>query len=203
METCFNLGYGGWCAITPPDDINYKYCDFKGVTGLKNQSSSLIMFQVLSARVNKKNNIPSIKSFYLPKSDFSNSAKSSIRVGYGTCHFEGEISFELTNATLKLLTINEEGNYGKMFHPNALFHLQFFDGKNTCTLYNCMWSNFSINCQPGALVTCSLSFQSNNGYNQNLCIINQDLMKEYYFDYKDLLIPYWKTGSPNMVKFQL
>jgi hypothetical protein len=37
METCFNLGYGGWCAITPPDKINYKYFDANvtGATGLK------------------------------------------------------------------------------------------------------------------------------------------------------------------------
>jgi hypothetical protein len=64
-----------------------------------------------------------------------------------------------------------------MFKQDALFHVQFFDGKNTCTIYNCAWNNFSINCQPGALVTGSLSFQSNNGYQENLLISNQDLNK--------------------------
>jgi hypothetical protein len=45
------------------------------------------MFQVLSAKVSKIFNVPTMNSFYLPKSDFSNAVKSSIRLGYGTCSF--------------------------------------------------------------------------------------------------------------------
>jgi hypothetical protein len=63
-----------------------------------------------------------------------------------------------------LPTINSGGQYMGIFSPLSLFDVLFFDGKNRCCIGNCMWTNISINCQPGALVTASISFQSNNNF---------------------------------------
>ena len=236
----FKIGYNGWVAITKPDTTQTyankartaSTCenfdsDFKSYSDKK--KSPLLFLQVLSASVTKQVNIPLLNSYYKPfnlvESDARDStsqgddnlkeSKSSIKAGYGTVTFSGQVDFEMTQGALSLLSNNTSSgtqltgvdynsSYGDFFSRQHVFHMQFFDGNRTCTLLNCVWNNFSINCQPNSLVTASLSFQSNNGFNSELFIANKDLRSDYTFDDTDLLIPYWQTGNDTeMTRFNV
>ena len=214
----FEIGYNGWVIMSKPKNINY--INKNGQTGEQSYLTSfsdignedIIILQVNSASITKSVNVPTINAYYLPfqtdDQDQLKEVKSLIRTGYGTATFSGSIDFDMTYGALKLLDVSskdaldfqEDVDYGNMFKRNSVFHVQFFDGQNTCTVYNCVWNSFSINCQANSLVTCSLSFQSNNGYCEDLLIDRKQLKPvsstndAFEFDENDLLIPYWQTG---------
>ena len=222
MDNQFHVGYNGWVAITIPNKINYVNKntspgneDFNNIPYIGNDGTlgtvETIMFQVNSANVTRAVNVPTINAYYLPfqtnDQEKLKEVKSSIRCGYGTVSFSGNIDFDMTYGALKLLTVDQKLNndedytYGSMFQRRSLFHIQFFDGMHTCTLYNCVWNSFSINCQANSLITGSLAFQSNNGYCENLMITkNKDVLDgsssqfSFDFDQNDLLIPYWQAA---------
>lgn len=221
MDNQFHVGYNGWVAITIPDKINYVNKNespgsenFDDIPYIGNDDDlgddiEIVMFQVNSASVTRSVNVPTINAYYLPfqtdDEDKMKEVKSSIRCGYGTVSFSGNIDFDMTYGALKLLTADKNKTYGSMFQRSSLFHVQFFDGMHTCTLYNCVWNSFSISCQANSLITGSLAFQSNNGYCENLMITkNKDVTEEagngtsssqmLDFDQNDLLIPYWQTA---------
>ena len=192
MDTQYKLGYGSWCGVSS------LHADYKSACTSINK-----YVQATSASVTKSFSVPTMNSYYLPKSGADNTAKSLIRLGYGTCAFNGQISFQLTKNMLDfLLPKNEGGKYAGIFSPLNLFDVLFFDGKQRCRIGNCMWTNISINCQPGALVTASISFQSNNNFKQNLQIDTTDGGSQYDPDNFEL-IPYWQTGDDDMIQFQL
>lgn len=239
----FKIGYNGWVAITKPNTTQTyankakasSTCeDFKSDFNSDDsdeEESPLLFLQVLSASVTKQVNVPLLNSYYKPFNlvtsesedagtgwDDGNlkESKSSIKAGYGTVTFSGQIDFEMTQGALSLLSnnitlseaqlteVDYDSYYGDFFSRQHVFHMQFFDGNRTCTLLNCVWNNFSINCQPNSLVTASLSFQSNNGFNPELFIVNKDLREDYTFDDADLLIPYWQTGNDTeMIRFNV
>lgn len=193
MDTQYRLGYGSWCGVS---DLHANYKSSCATSVNK-------YVQATSASVTKSFSVPTMNSYYLPNSGVVNTAKSSIRLGYGTCAFNGQISFQLTKDILDfLLPTFDSGKYTGIFSPLNLFDVLFFDGQKRCSIGNCMWTSISINCQPGALVTASISFQSNNNFKQDLQITSTDGGASYDPE-KFKLIPYWQTGDDDMIQFQL
>ena len=130
------------------------------------------------------------------REEYDNGAKSQIRLGKGTYTFSGEISFELTLGALK------EFFHDDFFKRDTLFTVSFFDGQNVCLLVNCVWSNIQIQCSPNSLVTVSISYQSNNGYVDDLQIIKYEIETMSYNE-RDLLIPYWTCGHDGFQEFSI
>ena len=192
-DDIFMIGYGGWARIfqhAAGDKYNYRqpFEDaFEGGT----------LLQVTSANVTRTTNIPELHSYYLPfKESASNSAKSPMLAGRGTYTFSGEISFELTAGTLRNF-LNPP-----FFERNSFFSMAFYDGQNVCAVTNCVWSSCTITCAPGSLVTVSLSYQSNNGYMDDIQVMPWD-GDGLQYDENDLLIPYWTCGHAGFQSFTL
>ena len=221
VDCGFIIGYGGWVVMTPPTPKEYVMAN-KSSNSFGNDK---ILLQATSASITRALNVPTANSYFLPHEGNEKlegrgfgmgvtykEARSPIRLGYGTYAYTGEVSFELTEGALGFLTnssgsansVNfETSEYGNFFKRNSIFELQFFDGTNTCTIYNCVWSSFSISGNPNSAVTASISFQSNNGFKDDLIVENQNRMTEYTFDSDDLLVPYWQCGVPEVESFTL
>ena len=205
IDTGFIVGYGGWCGMTQPSSIKYKE-----VIGTEQAISNLKIFQVTSASISRTMNVPTAQPYFLPLdgSDSSNGksyqeARSPIRTGYGTCSFSGEMSFEVSEAVINMISDSTSSSFGSFFKRSSIFHVQFFDDMKTCSVYNCAWNSFTINGQPNSLVTGILNFQSNNGYSANLHVLNKDVKQGYTFNSNDFLCPYWQTGASGLVDFTL
>ena len=215
IDDGFSLGYNGWAAIALQDSHYFVY-EQEGV--IDSIGGSLV--QVTSASVSKNRNTPQMQGYYTPhdaatavgtfdESEFffeSNSESESgsnssvygpIRCGYGLFTFSGQISFELTRGTLEFL-FNEV-----LFKRDTLFSVQFYDGKKTCTVYNCAWTSISIQGSANSMVNTDISFQTNNGFSENLVIHNMDAREGQMYEDTDFFIPYWQTGSPGIEEFTL
>ena len=188
-SNAFIVGYGGWVMIGTHSNAYVDYGN-QGFGYITPDPVRHKMLQVTSASVTMQRNIPSANSYYLPLDGVINdgtSAKAPILLGEGTYSFSGEISFELTYGVM-----------GKLFNNSFLnrktwFDLIMFDGKRQCSIANCVWSSFGIQCSPNSLVTVSLSFQSNNSYLNELQVRGSSDV-EFLYDKEDLLIPYWSCG---------
>ncbi len=208
----FVIGYGAWVAVSTPSRKSYHDFSEKSTTGSPPAvvGDNAIIAQVNSASITRSLQIPTQNSYYLPfdrQSAARAPAQSQIRLGYGIYSYNGEISFEFTKGMLRFLSnnVNNGGRsmLGESFDRNAIFDVQFFDGKRTCSIYNCVWNSISINAQPNSLVTGSISFQSNNGYHSNLFLYNDNVLPNYRFDDSDLNIPYWETGADEFETFSI
>lgn len=191
----FVVGYGGWAIVHyEPDNSNY----FDGTlqSSLKNIFLGGKMVQVTGASITRSLNLPLQNPYFLPF-DGIGEVKSPIRVAFGTYSFNGDISFELTNGVANDI-------FNRHFYDrNGLFSLQFFDGQNTCTVRNCVWNSLGISCSPGGTVKVSISFQSNNGYEDDLQINSYNLNTMFEYDEDDLLVPYWQCGHEHFEEFNI
>lgn len=161
-----------------------------------------VLCQVTSASINKSYNIPTLNPFYQPFTDSNTSAKSLIRAAYGTCSFSGQITVQLTKGVLnKIFTPGCQNIYDGFFAKNKKFEVIIHDGINEVTISNCMWQSINLQCQPSALVTVSISFQSDNEGNENLNVKKTSMSETYEFS--DNLIPYWQTGADDMLQFNM
>ena len=197
-DDMFVVGYGGW-AILHFEAENSNYYDGpkeKAKSNYKDSYLSGTLVQVSGASISETLNIPSANSYYLPF-DGTGEAKSPMRVAYGTLAYNGDISFDLTEGTASSIFTDS------FYKRNALFSLQFFDGQNTCTVRNCVWSSVNLSCSPGGIVKVSISFQSNNGYLSGLQISDSDLNSSIEYSDSSLLIPYWQCGKEHFLEFTL
>lgn len=180
-EYGFVVGYNGYAQITSCFNVTEWY---------NSKTESYKAVRETSANIMKELNIPTVNSYYLPYNTENDNCNvmSPIRLGQGTCSFNGQISMELSSGCLSFLDINSS-----FIKRNTVFNMQFYDGQNTCTAYNCMWNSIKISCQAESIPTMSISFISNNASNPNLSVSSS---KETYsaFNSNDLLVPYWKTG---------
>lgn len=198
-DDIFMIGYGGWVRVktygrgTDYEDLQRHH----GEAYLKDISKRGTMLQVTGASITRQTNLPTVTSYYLPFHDMEGTARSPMLLGKGTYTFTGDISFEMTYGALKEF-INEE-----FFERDTIFSMSFFDGQNTCVVTNCVWSSFQIQCSPASLVNVSMSFQSNNGYVDDLQVLRQDTDKSIIYDEEDLLIPYWTCGHGGFQEFSV
>lgn len=210
----FSIGYNGWVALALQETPNYLKVPTQEVGSIGG-----LLVHATSASVTKNRTVPTLESYYTPFNaetevgdttpedeqgkpqqpiDLSAApAHSQIRQGYGLFTFSGEVSFELTNGTLNFV-LNPE-----LYKRNSLFSLQFYDGKKTCTVYNCSWTSVSITGQAESMVNVSISFQSNNGYRSDLIISGTDFRAGQFYDDTDFFVPYWRTGRPGIEQFSL
>lgn len=152
---------------------------------------------VTSASINQTYNIPTLNAYYQPYDD--SGAVSLIRAAKGTCAFSGEVSFQLTQNMLnKVLAAMNGTTYTGFFAKSHKFTVDIHDGENSVSLPGCVWTSINIQCQPSSLVTCSISFQSNNSGNESW---SSSSLKSGYDS--SALIPYWNTGDGNMLKFNI
>lgn len=205
----FSVGYNAWCRITKPAKINY--VDRSDAT-TNDTSIGGWMLPVISGNISRSLNVPTVNSYFLPDqlsigsgTSKHSEVKSQIQVGYGVYSFQGSLDFEMTNGMTGLLDVNDDknGEYGVFFRRNSIFHVQFFDGKRTCTVRNCAWSDFSISGSPNSAVRASMNFQSNNGYRSDLDIQKGNVSTGASFDSEDFLLPYWRCGSSDVLDFSL
>lgn len=185
----FIVGYGGWVMIGTHSTAYMDYAN-QGFGYVTPDAATHTMLQVTSASVTKQVNIPTANSYYLPLSGTINdgtSAKAPILLGEGICNFTGEISFELTQGSMNKLFNNS------FLNRKTWFEIIMFDNGKQCSMTNCVWSSFSIQCSPNSLVTVSISFQSNNGY-LSAFQINSSSDTTFLYNKEDLLVPYWSCG---------
>lgn len=206
----FSIGYNGWVALKLQPTSSYLKMTGKGAL-----VSGATLVHATSASISKSRTVPTLESYYTPfnadsEVDAPNSqnlgqeidlnlaaAHSPIRQGYGLFTFSGEVTFELTVGALDFVFNS------LLYKRNSLFSLQFYDGKKTCTVYNCSWTSISINGQPGSMVSVSIGYQSNNGYMENLVISGTDFRTGQVYDDSDFFVPYWRTGRPGIEEFTL
>lgn len=185
----FIVGYGGWVMIGTHSTAYMDYAN-QGFGHVTVDPVRHTMLQVTSASVTKQVNIPTANSYYLPLESTINdtySAKAPILLGGGTCNFSGELSFELTYGAMNKLFTNS------FLNRKTWFEIIMFDNGRQCSMTNCVWSSFSIQCSPNSLVTVSISFQSNNGYLSELQMTSSS-DTTYLYNKEDLLVPYWSCG---------
>ena len=186
----FMVGYGGWVRLERhARGTRYNYQDPFSIAG----EGTLV--QATSASISRTKNIPQVMSYYLPFHDRAGTARSPMLLGDGTYSFNGEVSFELTLGTLREF-VNEE-----FFERDTIFSMSFFDGQNVCSVTNCVWNSLQIQCQPGNLVTMSISYQSNNSYMDALQVQPMAQDNGLIYDENDLLIPYWTCGREHFHEF--
>ena len=191
-EDIFIVGYGGWVRLKMhPRGTYYNYKD------PFNDATDGVMLQVTGASITRQANLPTVNSYYLPFHDAEGTARSQILLGKGTFSFTGEISFEMTQGVLNTF-FNDD-----FFERDTIFSMSFYDGQNVCAVTNCVWSNFSIQCSPGNLVTVSMSYGSNNSHMEELQVYPLDNDDELIYDEHDLLIPYWTCGHEHFQDFSL
>ena len=196
IDVGFIIGYGGWLVMTKPK-ASEKYDEAHGRT-----LGDAVLVPDVSGNVTRALSTPTINSYFLPENGSApvdgvefGQALSPIRVGFGTYQYSGSISYEMTKGMAGMLG-------GDFFNRAALFDVQFYDGRKTCTVRNCSWNSFSVSGQPNSTVSASIGYQSTNGYLNDLDVKSGSL-KDYSFDSDDLLIPYWQTGAAGMVDFTL
>lgn len=199
-EDIFIVGYGGWVNLWRNDDevYNYQNEDEPYTGGIVESAKKGTMLQVTQASVSRQVNVPTLSSYYLPFNDPDGTARSQIRCGEGTYAFSGELSFEMTQGVLEEI-FDED-----FFERESLFSVMFYDGNEACRVTNCVWSNIGIQCSPGNHVNMSISYQSNNGYEDDLDVnefSSDDIELEY--DENDLLIPYWTCGQEDFKEFDI
>lgn len=215
----FGVGYDSWCVISKPENVNYLNGNedetFESGDGMeRSMALNGLMLPVISGNISRTLSVPALNSYFLPDQLYTGGlngevkhkeVKSQIRAGFGTYTFQGSMDFEMTNKMTDLLDVNDdlEGEYGMFFRRNSIFHLQFYDGKRTCTARNCVWSDFSISGSPNSAVRSSLNFQSNNGYKDDLDVKNGNLNAGAVFDSDDFLLPYWRCGTGGILEFSL
>ena len=199
-DDIFIVGYGGWVKVKRYErGEHYENLQHESNGYIKGLSRQGTILQVTGASVSRQTNLPLINSYYLPYHDRNNeSAKSPMLLGKGTYTFTGDISFELTYGSLREF-LNSD-----FFERDVIFSMSFFDGQNTCVVTNCVWSSFQIQCAPNSLVTVSMSYQSNNGYVDDLQIFqNEDTDMTLVYDENDLLVPYWSCGYEGFQEFSI
>ena len=185
----FVVGYDGWVTLKrEPSSTHYQ-------NGASNSKLGRLL-QVTSASVSRTTQVPTLNSYYLPFLD-SDTAKSPIRVGPNLYTFSGELTFEATYGVV------DEFFNDDFFSRSSWFWVSFFDGQNTMLMSNCVWSSVTITCAPNSLVTIGISFQSNNGYLEELQISNGNANEDMYYDENDLLIPYWTCGHEWFSEFSI
>ena len=185
----FVVGYDGWVTLKrEPSSTHYQ-------NGASNSKLGRLL-QVTSASVSRTTQVPTLNSYYLPFLD-SDTAKSPIRVGPNLYTFSGELTFEATYGVV------DEFFNDDFFSRSSWFWVSFFDGQNTMLMSNCVWSSVTITCAPNSLVTIGISFQSNNGYLEELQISNGNANEDIYYDENDLLIPYWTCGHEWFSEFSI
>lgn len=201
-SNAFIIGYGGWVGIKVQSTAYYdKYNENKFYI---NPNNGHTLVQVTNASITRQRNIPMVNSYYLPidatNSD-NTSAKAPIILGEGVYNFSGELSFELTNGTIGAF-FNDS-----FFNRKSWFEMIMFDGYKQCSIGNCVWSSFSISCEPNSLVNVNISFQSNNSYLSNLQVseLQTSNTNSSGFEYnkKDLLVPYWTCGHELFQNFNV
>ena len=186
----FMVGYGGWVKLKRHASGDYyNYQDPFSIAG----EGTLV--QATSASISRTKNVPQVMSYYLPFHNRAGTARSPMLLGDGTYSFNGEVAFELTLGTLREF-VNEE-----FFERDTIFSMSFFDGQNVCSVTNCVWNSLQIQCQPGNLVTMSISYQSNNSYMDELQVQPMVQDNSLIYDENDLLIPYWTCGREHFHEF--
>lgn len=195
----FVVGYDGWVTLkSEPSLTPYQNgaSNSKLVqNGMSNNKFGRLL-QVINASVSRATQVPTLNSYYLPFLD-SDTAKSPIRVGPNLYTFSGELTFEATYGVV------DEFFNDDFFSRSSWFWVSFFDGQNTMLMPNCVWSSVTITCAPNSLVTMSISFQSNNGYLEELQISSGNANDDIYYDESDLLIPYWTCGHEWFSEFSI
>lgn len=157
--------------------------------------------RILSGNVMRTLQIPTAGSFYSGTdtlnyssgtSDSSGSSSipiSKIRLGYGVYSFNGSITLEITKAWLQgFLTSN-------LFQRTHSFNLTMNDGEQKLTLNGNVWNSISFNYAAQQIPTCSISFQSYNGKNEDLQITSESpTQKTAPSDF----VNYWESGISGM-----
>lgn len=193
----FKMGYNGCVFMTS---------SYQGKTSTDQNPAA---FFVTNASISQNYNIPTVQPYQLPGNQSSvNSDQSSvnseklyhpIRVSYGTCGYSAEISFELSNGFINKM-FTDDLNF---FDPFYFIDITMYDGRDIYTLPKCVWQSFSISCQPNSICTSSLSFQSLNGWVENISSSSSTSVPSCTFDTEDFLIPYWETGASGLQSFNI
>lgn len=195
----FVVGYDGWVTLKSEPSLTPYQNDMGNSKLVQNDvinNKFGRLLQVTSASVSRATQVPMLNSYYLPFLD-ADTAKSPIRVGPNLYTFSGELAFEATYGVVDEFFNND------FFSRSSWFWVSFFDGQNTMLMPNCVWSSITITCAPNSLVAMSISFQSNNGYLEELQISNGNANEDIYYDESDLLIPYWTCGHEWFSEFSI
>lgn len=178
IDTGFLIGYSGHAKITTTSS----YAD-------DNTESASTLFNLTSGSYTRQMIVPSANSFNTPLDD--NGVHGPIAMGAGIYSYSGNISFELTES---LLSDIWKADFFKRY---SLFNLSMNDGNSTLVANNCCWSSISVNCGISQIPTGSISFQSNNGFTEDLSItsgVSSILTAAFDSNNSMQLVPYWQTG---------
>ena len=185
-ELGFMLGYGGWCNI--------------GLGEIQTEADTLV--PLLSGGVSRLNSVPMQTSYSLP---FDVTPRSPIRLAKGTYSFSGSITFELTDSLSDIFFSADKGGYdsiGTFFQRSSFLNIVMCDGEGTINLKGCVWNSFDLTVAPGGTISCTLSFLTLNGYNED--IIVNDTISGAITDTSTMeLEKYWQYGAHGIQDFSL
>jgi len=178
IDTGFLIGYAGHAKISATASYTND-----------NTESAATLFNLTSGSYTRQCNIPSANSFNIPLADTG--VHGPIAMGVGVYSYSGNITFELTDSVLSTIWTSS------FFKRYGLFNLSLHDGDANLVANNCCWSNITVNGGVSQIPTCSISFQSNNGFTEDLSITpGASNVSTAAFDSTNTmqLIPYWQTG---------
>jgi len=188
-------GHRGWCQIDFRGDADYH--DDSGGDGVSPSGTAVYATDLSYTR---DLNIPMLDSYYTPlkDDDGGEAVKSRIRVGFGTYSFQGSISMNVSTSLVDSML--KDSN----FKRGSVFDIYAFDGRETISMRNCVWSSVSISASGRELVTSSVAFVSNNGYRSGVdTTVVQSNDSGHYVSSSGLMVPYWQTGVKDALSFSL
>ena len=160
IDTEFVLGYGGFAKI---NDTFVPYTN---------------------ASVQRQQNVVFQNTYHVP---FSDEARSRIRMNKGTFTFSGNIDFQLTENTIKLILDTD------FLSRTSFFDIVLNDGQKQIVMLKNMWQSLTINSSVNSIPTCSISFVSLNDFKQDISL--QDGFSNISLEEDDSPISYWNTGN--------
>lgn len=174
FNTDVTLGYGGGAKLTFINGLPFVESPMAGVE---------IDLPITGGNFSNTFVKPSF-SFYDVPQDVS--SRSSVVTGYGTQLYSGSLTFDLTeDIVANMITEN-------FFKRYCCFNIDLHDGNKAYNIKKCYLTSFSFSLSPRSIVSCSLSYVSNNDLSDD---ISSTFIPKFLNDDSFKLIKYWNVGN--------
>ena len=186
-DTTYLMGYGSWSIIRErhgDEEPNIS-------SSFSNDDGEIL--PLLSAEYSKSSNVPTASTYDTP---LSSSTRSAIRLSSGTDSYSGSLSFEMTRQ-LSNLIFKES-----FMRRRSFLDIRLCDGEAKIDILGAVWNSLSISGNSGQIISCSLGFNSCNGFKENIQVEERPDLPERFLELPNVE-PYWKYGAEGAESFSL
>ena len=154
-------------------------------------ASRTVTVPLTSGSYTRSMNVPTATTFSIAN---NGKGRTPMRLGTGVYGYSGSIAFDLT-ADMRNFMLD-----GDFFERDERFSITMCDGDGQITASRCAWSSASISGNADQLVTGSISFNSCNGYHEEVELKDAN-SRDYQAD--SSLQKYWQYGNDGVTSFTM